>query len=141
MTPYHSPSLLVIDDEIELSKLYEEYFKMCGYDVISFTDPVLALDFYKQNVNRFSCILTDFRMPQMSGIELACKIRKINGTVRILLITAYTTEDIVNNSEFVDVQIEMVIQKPVEFKILRQYVENHITASPTLISPNKLNIR
>ena len=47
------------------------------------------------------------------------------------------TEDVVNNSELVDAQIEIVIQKPVEFKTLRQYIENSIIAtSPTLVIPD-----
>jgi CheY-like chemotaxis protein len=87
---------------MELSKIYEEYFKSCGYDVMSFTDPLSVLYYYKQKVNQFSFILTDLRMSPMSEIELAYNMRKINHIVKILLITAFMTEDIVKNSEFID---------------------------------------
>ena len=37
----------------------------------------MALEFFKQGTKEFSLILTDLRMPQMSGIELAAEIRNL----------------------------------------------------------------
>ncbi len=52
------------------------------YDKVIFTDSLMALEFFKQGTKRFSLILTDLRMPQMSGIELAAEIRKFNDKIK-----------------------------------------------------------
>lgn len=84
-----SLSFLVIDDEQELSHLYKEFIKEIGYDAVSFTNPMLALQHYKQCLDKYSLILTDLRMPGMSGIELANKIRESNFKVKIFFTTAF----------------------------------------------------
>ncbi len=43
-----SRSIIVVDDEPELVSLFKAFLKNEGYDVISFTDPVLALEYFKQ---------------------------------------------------------------------------------------------
>ncbi len=122
MTSNHPLSVLIVDDEIELASIYKKYLELSGYDVVSFTDPLLALEYYNENTQRFTHVLTDLRMPSINGIELASKIRKLNSKVRIFLITAFTIDDFINNKDYVDSKIEMVIEKPVRLNTLREYL-------------------
>lgn len=122
MTSNHSPSVLIVDDEMELASIYKKYLELSGYDVVSFTDPLLAFEYYKENTKRFTHVLTDLRMPSINGIELASKIRELNSKVRIFLITAFTIDDFINNKEYVDSKIETVIEKPVRLNTLREYL-------------------
>lgn len=122
MTSNPSLSVLIVDDEMELASIYKKYLEESGYDVISFTDPLLAFEYYKENTQRFTHVLTDLRMPSVNGIELASKIRKLNSKVRIFLITAFTIDDFINNKDYVDSKIEMVIEKPVRLNTLREYL-------------------
>ena len=131
MTSNHPLSILIVDDEIELASLYRTYLEESGYNVVSFTDPLLAIEYYKQNIKRFTHVLTDLRMPHMSGIELASKIRKLNNKVKLFLITAFTIDDLKNNKEFANARIEMVIEKPVRLKTLREYLNNAILSNNT----------
>ena len=122
MTSNHPLSVLIVDDEMELASIYKKYLGLSGYDVVSFTDPLLAFEYYKENTQRFTHVLTDLLMPSISGIELASKIRKLNSKVRIFLITAFTVDDFINNKDYVDSKIEMVIEKPVRLNTLREYL-------------------
>ena len=131
MTSNHPLSILIVDDEIELASLYRTYLEESGYNVVSFTDPLLAIEYYKQNIKRFTHVLTDLRMPHMSGIELASKIRKLNRKVKLFLITAFTIDDLKNNKEFANARIEMVIEKPVRLKTLKEYLNNAILSNNT----------
>jgi CheY-like chemotaxis protein len=70
-------SIMVIEDEKELAALFKALLENMGYDTVIFTDPLMALEFFKQWTKEFSLILTDLRMPQMSGIELAAEIRNL----------------------------------------------------------------
>ena len=117
-----SISVVVVDDEIELANLFKIYLQKFGFDAISFTDPRMALEYISDNFNTFSLILTDLRMPDMSGIDLAYEIRKVDKKIKIILVTAFMTEDLVDDEKFKNARIDSVVQKPVKFSELRQSI-------------------
>ena len=77
MSSLSARSIIVVDDELELASLFKTFLKNQGYNVVSFTDPVLALEYFKETADKHSLIITDLRMPGMCGIDLANKIREI----------------------------------------------------------------
>jgi DNA-binding response OmpR family regulator len=117
-----SISVVIVDDEIELANLFKVYFHKAGFDAVSFTDPRMALDFMRNNTKAFSLLLTDLRMPHMSGIELAREIRKINNKIKIILITAFMTADLIDDENFKNARIDTVVQKPVKFSNLKEAI-------------------
>ncbi len=84
-----SRSIIVVDDEPELASLFKAFLKNQGYDVVSFTDPVLALEYYKKTSDKHSLIITDLRMPGICGIDLAMKVREFDNKIKIFLMTAF----------------------------------------------------
>ena len=84
-----SRSIIVVDDELELASLFKEFLTNEGYDVVSFTDPVLALEYYKETADKHSLIITDLRMPGICGIDLAKSIREFDSKIKIFLMTAF----------------------------------------------------
>ena len=121
-----SLSFLVIDDEQELAHLYKEFIREIGYDVVSFTNPVLALEHYKQCFDKYSLIVTDLRMPGMSGIEFANKIRELNSKVKIFLTTAFDIADIKDYEDYQKAKIDKVLQKPIKFSTLKKFIEQDL---------------
>ncbi|HKR74888.1 MAG TPA: response regulator [Candidatus Nitrosocosmicus sp.] len=117
-----STSIVVVDDEIELANLFKIYLQNVGFDTISFTDPRMALEYIRDNSKTFSLILTDLRMPHMSGIDLAVEIRKLDEKIKIVLITAFMTEDLVDDHRFKNAKIDRVVQKPIKFRELRNSI-------------------
>ena len=63
---------------MELANLFKEFLKKEGYDAISFTDPIMALEYFKETSSKHSLMITDMRMPDINGIDLAKNIREIN---------------------------------------------------------------
>lgn len=119
-------SVIVVDDETELSTLFKAFLRKEGYDAISFSDPVMALEYFKKTFDKHSLIITDMRMPGMSGIELAKKIREFNNKVKIFLITAFDISDIRNNLDYKVAMIDNIIQKPVHLSDLREMLNNSL---------------
>jgi DNA-binding response OmpR family regulator len=39
---------MVIDDEIELASLFKEFLRKRCYNVVSFTDPILAFEYFRE---------------------------------------------------------------------------------------------
>jgi CheY-like chemotaxis protein len=118
------PSVMVVDDEEELAHLFMELLKGSGFNTVSFTDPLLALNHFRSNPEQYSLILSDLRMPGMNGIEFAKRIREYNPKVRFLLITAfYETKDLIDN-ELEEAKISKILKKPVKLSELRTQVTN-----------------
>ena len=78
MSSSSDKSIIIVDDEMELANLFKEFLKKEGYDAISFTDPIMALEYFKETSSKHSLMITDMRMPDINGIDLAKNIREIN---------------------------------------------------------------
>ena len=119
-----SRSIIVVDDELELASLFKAFLKNEGYDVISFTDPVLALEYYKETVDKHSLIITDLRMPGICGIDLAKKVREVDSKIKIFLMTAFESKDLEDREDFKNARIDQLIQKPVRISDLRVMIND-----------------
>ena len=118
-----SSSIMIVEDEKELASLFKASLERMGYDTVTFTDPIMALEFFKQGSKKFSLILTDLRMPEMSGIELAAEIRKFNDKIKIILITAFMVEDLMISETYKLAKINEIVQKPVKIAALGKIIE------------------
>ena len=121
-----SRSIIVVDDELELASLFKAFLKNEGYDVISFTDPVIALEYYKETSDKHSLIITDLRMPDICGIDLAKSIREFNSKIKIFLMTAFESKDLEDEEDFINARIDLLIQKPVRFAGLRVMINDSL---------------
>ena len=121
-----SRSIIVVDDELELASLFKAFLKNEGYDVVSFTDPVLALEYYKETADKHSLIITDLRMPGICGIDLAKSIREFDIKVKIFLMTAFETGDLKDTEDFKKAKIDRLLQKPIRFSDLRQMIDESL---------------
>lgn len=45
---------MVVEDEKELASLFKAFVEKMGYDAVSFTDPLIALEFFKQSTRVFT---------------------------------------------------------------------------------------
>lgn len=122
MSSLSVPFIIVIDDEIDHASLFKEFLKKQGYNVVSFTDPELAFEYYAETADKTLLILTDLRMPGMTGLQLAKNIREINSNINIFLMTAFDTADLRDDDDFKKAKIDRPFQKPVRFTDLRQMI-------------------
>src|SRR4051812_11156278 len=110
-----SRSIILVDDEPELASLFKAFLKKEGHNVVSFTDPILALEYYKETADKHSLIITDLRMPGICGIDLAKGIREFDSKIRIFLMTAFESKDLEDGKDFKNASIDRLIQKPINF--------------------------
>jgi CheY-like chemotaxis protein len=126
-----TPGIIVVDDESDLAFLYKQFITGLGFDVVSFTDSLLAFEHFRQNIDRYCLLITDLRMPGMNGIELANKIREVNKTVKIFLVTAFATEDLENRQDFKAAKVDRIIQKPLKLSKLKEIIKQDIKTHNT----------
>ena len=111
--------ILLVEDEKDILNLFQKFFEKSGFYVSAFSEPLLAVqEFIKNNDdNDYDLVISDIRMTEMNGIELASIIRKKNKDIPIILMTAYNTIDI-EPSILKSLNIEDIINKPIKLKDL-----------------------
>ena len=80
--------LLVDDEKLQLIRLLNTVKKVLpDSEILSYTNPVLA---FKENENNLIDIaFLDIEMPEINGIQLAKKLKKINPKINVIFVTAY----------------------------------------------------
>lgn len=81
-------TLMIIDDDKDLLDLLNSFFKQRGYNVVTYEDARLALDDIESSKISVDVVLSDFKLPVMSGVDFIKRIRKINLVLPIILMTA-----------------------------------------------------
>ena len=111
--------ILVIDDDEDILNLFSDFLKKEGYGVTSFLDPLKALEEIHRRPQRYSIIITDVRMPGISGIELIRRIRKINHDIKVIIISAFE----LNGEDLRNIRYDNFMEKPVHMRYLAQTIE------------------
>ena len=87
-------TILIVDDEPEVRALARDMLKAEGYTTLDTGDPTLALRIARTEPQPIHLLLTDVVMPVMNGRELVEQMRTIRPEMKILYMTAYSTETV-----------------------------------------------
>jgi len=119
----------VVDDDLEITKLFHIalYENVNGISVVSFNDPVIALEHFVANKDAYAVVIADLRMPGLNGLELLKKVKSSNPRVRTILMSAYNfDEDILFLKYMKEGIIDSSIDKPVTINRLCQRVKDEL---------------
>ena len=120
--------ILAIDDVPDICLLYQLVLRDAGYECISYTDPVKALQGFRPDY--YDLILLDIKMPVLNGFELCKKIRELDKTVHIIFITASEQfYEEFRTQHFPELGKINYIQKPIANEELIQIINTTIAAS------------
>ena len=125
----HNNSILLVDDENDILNLFCDCLQKFGYETIPFNNPVDALNYiYNSKISNCSLIITDYKMPLMSGIDLIKKIREKDTTfkLKIILISAFIKSNIMGNDISDSLRIDKIIEKPIHLENLIEEVQKLI---------------
>ena len=86
--------------------------------VEAFTNPEEALQSFKSNAESYCLLLSDMRMPRLSGMQLARKVKEINPNVKVVLMTAFEIRDEEFSKVFPSTSVDGFVQKPIGIKDL-----------------------
>jgi CheY-like chemotaxis protein len=82
--------ILFVDDEKLLVETARAMLGRLGYEVVATTDPSEALSIFSGEPERFHLVITDYTMPNMTGVDLAKDLMRIRPDIPIILCTGYT---------------------------------------------------
>jgi CheY-like chemotaxis protein len=122
-------SILVLDDDHDISSLVKISLEKQGCQVFGFTDPLLALEHFQLNPSTYDLVLCDLRMPGMSGFQFLNKIKLTKPKIKVLLMSAF---DMTSDSEFStyskSYEIDGFIQKPISIRKLNELIKSYMTS-------------
>lgn len=112
--------VLIVDDEESIAVVLAAGLSRANqYHVETATSGAAALAKFK--ADPFDLVLTDYRMPDMSGIELSEKIRQLRPDTLIMLMTAFDSRQVREQAQAV--KLHEYIQKPIPVAQVRAIVE------------------
>lgn len=120
-------NVLLVDDEPSIRSLGMDMLHMLNYRVTVAEDGESALDMIKRNPDYFDVVLTDSRMPQMGGFELALHLYGLRPELPVILITAFNMS--MTRQEQHEANFRSIIPKPFMLDDLSQAIEAALVTS------------
>ena len=103
---------MVVDDDFDIVTIVRMYLKTWGFDVDTFTNPLYALEVFKSDPSAYSLVLTDIRMPEITGIKLAKLMREIRPDIKVVIMTAYEVTPQELSEHLPAITHQEILQKP-----------------------------
>ena len=94
---FHRTSLLVVDDDAGAREAVAAIARVAGFDVCLAAGGIEALEIVGAN-DSLDAVVSDLVMPQMDGLELAHRVRRLRPDIAMLLMTGYADrlDDVLN---------------------------------------------
>ena len=105
--------LFVIDDDPDIVYVLKHGLQKNGFLVDAFTNPEEALRSFESKPHDLCLVVSDIRMPWLSGIQLARKVKQINPDIKVVLMTAFEIKDNEFSKVFPSTQVDGFVQKPI----------------------------
>lgn len=120
-------TVFIIDDEPEVSNALQWLFESVGIQVKAYKNAYEFLEHY--NANMRGCLISDVRMPGMSGLELIEKLKEQNNLLPVIIITGYG--DVLMAIRAMKAGAIDFILKPVNDQNLLEIVQQRLNQSAT----------
>lgn len=113
--------VMLVDDDINVLDVEAEMLEDLGYDIVKFSNPLEALNYYKKESSKVSFSVLDIRMPELSGNELFDQMQLIDENATVIFITGYAQQ-----TEYEELMKRglSIIEKPFTYEQLSGKVAN-----------------
>lgn len=85
------PEILVVDDELSMREFLKILLEQEGYRVTTVSDATSAIDLLKNE--QFNLVISDIKMQGMGGLTLLEKIKEIDSSIPVIMVTAYASPE------------------------------------------------
>lgn len=95
--------LLLVDDEAAFCRMLTDFMGALGYTIVTCSDPLKAIEYYRNSWQDTDLVIMDMVMPKMNGPDMIREFLKINPATRVVISSGYGAEkdiqELLNNNE------------------------------------------
>ena len=118
--------VLYVDDDPVMMVLVEDLLKCAGYRVIGLGDPRQALARASEQGDPVDIVVTDFNMPELSGLDIAAELQRLRPGLPVVITTGYVSETL--RSQAQQLGVLQVLQKEYTLEQLAGVVHQCLAA-------------
>lgn len=107
---------MVIDDEEDILRIIEFALRREGISVDIFSDPVKAFKHFSNYPNDYGLVISDIRMPDITGWELIATLLSINDKLQVIVMSAFVTKEPDNIKK--QFSKDDILEKPFQVSLL-----------------------
>lgn len=111
LVPKGNERLFFLDDEVAVVNAVKPGLERLGYNVVAGTDSIKSIELLRKEIEKFDMILTDYTMPEMTGIAFAEEIKSIRHDIPVILCTGHG--EIIDKGKAKQAGVLDIISKPV----------------------------
>jgi CheY-like chemotaxis protein len=126
--PEAAPSILLVEDEPMVGEVVQAMLQMGGFRSLHAKSPQEALEILRDVSRHFDLVLTDYRMPQMTGMELIQEARALRPRIKTVLYSGNADENVATGFS---ISPDRFLRKPFAPKVLNDLVRV-VLASPEI---------
>lgn len=85
---WNHKTILLVDDQIDVLITIKSMLQTCGYSVDALNDPLLAVEHFSRRSHEYGIVISDMKMPFMSGFEFIKQVTTINPEIVTFVMSA-----------------------------------------------------
>ena len=121
-----SGTILLVDDEASIRTLATRILERFGFDVLTASDGIEALELYTAHRDGVAAIILDLTMPRKGGEETLHDLRKQDATIPIIIASGYSKDEL--HDRLAVKGVTAFVQKPFNSKSLRETLSRIMSA-------------
>ena len=119
------PRMLIVDDEPEIAEVMSLRFERAGFETQYACSCMEALEAFEDDDTDFQIVLSDIRMPEMTGVDLLKELKASSKAMPpVVLMTGFT--DVPEEVAF-ELGAKAIVKKPIDFDELKGIVSEIIS--------------
>lgn len=118
-------NIMVLDDQDELLKTVTLMLEAMGHNCVPCSDPHKAIDILAKSHGELDLLITDYSMPDISGLDIIEHCRNHYPELNLILTTGYNAE-LQNEARVGTMELPQILQKPFTLESLSQVVEDSL---------------
>ena len=115
--------IMIIEDDEEMRSLLKDFFEEEGFETDSVSNGADALR--KLSKDHFDLVITDIRMPGLTGLDILPRMRRLKPETPIIVMTAYGSDDVRRRS--LERGATAYLEKPIPLSKLRTLIREEVS--------------
>jgi PAS domain S-box-containing protein len=111
-------TVLLVDDDRAMLAMAEDMLAQLGYEPVGYDNSVKALEAFRAGPGRFDAVLTDELMPELTGTQLAMRVKELRPELPVVIASGYGGPELHRRAR--DAGVSQVVNKPYESGTIAQ---------------------